>query len=146
MGPAGTVYAVDRDANALRHLGNAIRRTDAAAVIHAVLADFTRQLKLPVLDGAVLANALHFVPHDEQARVLGQIAGLVNAGGSIVVVEYERRAANRWVPYPVSFEALGALTRGLRLGAPTRLASRPSRYSGSFYSAFVRCGANAGSP
>jgi SAM-dependent methyltransferase len=137
------VYAVDRDANALRHLGNAIRRTSAAAVIHAVVADFTRPLELPVLDGAVLANALHFVPYDEQARVLEQIARLVAAGGSIVVVEYERRAANRWVPYPVSFEALGVLTRGLRLGPPTRLATRPSRYSGSIYSAFVRCGASA---
>jgi hypothetical protein len=140
------VYAVDRDASALRHLGNTGRRIDAGPVIHAVVADFTRPLDLPVLDGAVLANALHFVPYDEQARVLGQVAGLVDAGGSIVVVEYERRGANRWVPFPVSFEALGALTRGLRLGAPERLATRPSRYGGSIYSAFVRCGASARSP
>jgi hypothetical protein len=140
------VYAVDRDPNALRHLGHTVRRTGAGAEIHSVVADFTRPMGLPVLHGVVLANALHFVPYDEQARVLGQIARLVDAGGSIVVVEYERRAANRWVPYPVSFEALGVLTRGLRLGTPTRLATRPSRYSGSIYSAFVRCGASAGSP
>ena len=146
MGPEGTVYAVDRDANALRHLGNTVRRTGPGAVIHAVVADFTGPLELPVLEGAVLANALHFVPYDDQARVLGQIAGLVDAGGSIVVVEYERRGANRWVPYPVSFEALDVLTRGLRLGAPERLATRPSRYGGSIYSALVRRGASAGSP
>ena len=137
IGPTGVVYAVDRDAGALRQVSRG-SRDGASATIETVVADFTEPLGLPSLDGVLLANSLHFVPYTEQGRVLARIASLVVARGSLVVVEYERRAANRWVPYPISFAALGALTREVGLGDLTLLATRPSRFTGSIYSAFVR--------
>jgi len=138
VGPSGTVYAVDRDAGELRQLAREAARAPGAAPIRTVVADFTERLDLPRLDGALLANSLHFVPYEAQGRVLTQVAALLGERGSLVVVEYERRAASRWVPYPISFASLGALVREAGLGEPVRLATRPSRYSGSIYSAVVR--------
>ena len=136
VGPGGVVYAVDRDANALRQLARP-GRGDAGA-IHTLVGDFTERLELPPLDGVLVANALHFVPYPEQARVVAQIGALLMESGVIVVVEYERRAANRWVPYPIAYSALGALAREAGLDDPVRLAEMPSQYSGAIYSAVVR--------
>ena len=38
-------------------------------------ADFTRSLKLPPLDGVVMANSLHFHRHKE--RALSRVRGLI---------------------------------------------------------------------
>ena len=73
LGAAGRVIAVERDAAALaslRALGQ--RSSDGVAPIAAVQGDFSRPLTLPApLDGVLLANALHFVRDDDQARVVG---------------------------------------------------------------------------
>ena len=138
VGPDGVVYAVDRDARSLRDLARAAGRHGAA--VRTLAADFTEPLDLPRLTGVVVANALHYVPYRDQPRVLGHIAAMVDAPGVVVIVEYERREANRWVPYPVTLEALRTLTKQAGLADPVRLGSRPSRFSGSIYSALVRLG------
>ena len=103
-----------------------------------MVGDFSERLELPRLDGVVVANALHYIPYPKQASVMRGVASLVTNGGPIVVVEYDRRAANRWVPYPISPSALGKLAGDAGLLAPELLASRPSRFSGTIYSAVVR--------
>ena len=138
LGPDGLVYAVDHDGSALRRLSRAAG--SEGAQIRTVVGDFTRQLDLPRLNGVIAANALHYVRYDDQPRVLGDIAASVDPPGAIVIVEYERREANRWVPYPIRFEPLRALARTVGLPDPVLLATRPSRYSGSIYSALVRLG------
>ena len=138
LGPAGTVYAVDRDAAALRELAQSAMRADGSATIRTIVGDFMQPVELPSLDGLLLANALHFVPYRDQPRVMRHVASLVTPGGPIVVVEYDRRAANPWVPYPISRAALATLAHSAGLGAPTVLATQPSQYSGTIYSAVVR--------
>jgi hypothetical protein len=93
-----------------------------------------------MLDGIVLANALHFVAYSEQPTVMRHVAEMVAPGGPIVIVEYDRRSANRWVPYPISPRALTELATGAGLAPPTPLATQPSRYTGTIYSALVRRG------
>ena len=132
------VYAVDRDATALRTLSRTSARLSASAEVRAIVGDFTAAVELPPLDGVVVANALHFVPYPDQPRVLGEIAARVEGRGPIVVVEYERRAANPYVPFPISFDALGALAAECGLDVPRLLATQPSRFRGSIYSAIVR--------
>jgi ubiquinone/menaquinone biosynthesis C-methylase UbiE len=137
VGSSGTVYAVDRDASRLRELERVAHR-GSAATIRTMVGDFSEPLELPRLDGAVVANALHYIPYAEQARVLRDVVLLVVDGGPTIVVEYDRRSANRWVPYPISPSALGRLVEDAGLAPPQLLATRPSRYSGTIYSAVVR--------
>lgn len=142
LGPGGVVYAVDRDAGALRQLERtAARRPPGGAPIRVVAADFTAATgveMLPPLDGVVMANALHFVPYAEQAGVLRRVAAAVGPTGPIVVIEYDRRHANPWVPYPIAPVAFAKLARDAGLGVPTLLGTRPSAYSGTLYSVAVR--------
>lgn len=138
LGPAGTVYAVDRNAAALHELTRTGGPARNAATIRTVVGDFAEPLELPPLDGVLVANALHYVPYGDQPAVLRRLASLLTDGAPIVVVEYDRRHANQWVPYPITPAALAAVARDAGLGAPTVLATLPSQYSGTIYSALVR--------
>ena len=130
------IYAVDTDARALASL----RARGAASVnnIVPVTADFTESLELPgfgagLLDGILLANALHFVRN--ATDVLTRLVRRVRVGGRIVVVEYDRRAASRWVPYPIPMSRWPELATSAGLSDPIVVASRPSAYSGLLYAA-----------
>ena len=138
LGPAGTVYAIDRNAGALRELERRAGDSPKGATVRTLVGDFTDPLELPPLDGVLVANALHYVPYSDQPSVLRRVASLVAQGAPLVVVEYDRRHANQWVPYPITPAALTALARDAGLGVPAVLATRPSRYSGTLYSAVVR--------
>src|SRR3954452_14952900 len=68
IGPEGTIYAIDRDAKAIRQLVQRIAQADPGATILPQQADLTRPLDLPALDGVLMANALHFI-RDQQAAL-----------------------------------------------------------------------------
>ncbi len=145
LGPEGRVYAVDRDARALGALER--RVAGAAAAVIVVRADFTRPFALPGvaaprLDGLLLANALHFV--SDADAVVGRLAGWLRPGGHVVLVEYDGRRANRWVPYPIPIARLGDLAHAAGLTAPEISATRPSAFGGVLYVAVAeRRGARA---
>jgi ubiquinone/menaquinone biosynthesis C-methylase UbiE len=136
LGPTSRIYAVDRDAGAVA----ALRQwsTSNAANVIPVEADFTVPFNLPefdekLLDGMLLANALHFV-RDADA-VLARLVRLVRPGGRVVLVEYDRRSGSRWVPYPIPVARLSALAAAAGLSTPAVTATRPSAYSGVLYAA-----------
>jgi len=138
VGHTGTVYAIDRDARVLREVERRAGETPTAARVRTVLGDFTGTLDLPPLDGVLVANALHYVPYSDQPAVVRRVASLLSDNAPMVVVEYDRHHVNQWVPYPITPTALADLARDAGLGVPTILATRPSRYSGTIYSAVVR--------
>lgn len=130
LGRDARIYAVDRDAHALASL----RRwaTRAGADVVPAEADFTAPLELPeVLDGLLIANALHFVRDAEV--VLARLVSLVRLGGRVVIIEYDRRGASRWVPYPISPTRLTELAAAAGLTTPRVTATRASAYGGSLY-------------
>lgn len=142
LGPDGRVYAVDRDARLVAALGRWATK-DAPNVI-AVAADFTGPFDLPglpapELDGILLANALHFVA--DGAAVLRRLARWVRPSGRVVVIEYDQRAASRWVPYPIPPVRLAELAASAGLAAPTVTATRPSAFGGTLYVAVAERGA-----
>jgi ubiquinone/menaquinone biosynthesis C-methylase UbiE len=139
IGPSGTVYAIERDASAIRSLESLAERQSGgeSASIFVRRADFTEPLGFTDLDGALLANALHFVPVERQSDMLRNAAHCLTSAGSIVIVEYDNRPQSRWVPYPVSLRRLGDLTRHVGLGAPEAIGRRESDYGGAMYVARI---------
>jgi hypothetical protein len=135
------VYAVDRDRAALRTLRTMAGGATSGARIEVVNADFTRQLDLPPLAGILAANALHFVPRHEQAALLTRLAGLLDAKGRALLVEYDRERGNPYVPYPISRKRLARLAHDAGFGEPLLLAAQPSEYGGELYSALLPFGA-----
>jgi SAM-dependent methyltransferase len=141
LGPEGTVHAVDHDATALRALQESpAPRRGRLAAVRTLVGDFSAEIDLHELDGVVMANALHYVPYDRQAAVLERVGTLVKPGRPLVLIEYDRRGPNPWVPYPVPPGRLEIVAREAELTAPAFLAARRSRYGGSIYSAVVRRG------
>lgn len=132
------IYALDRDADAIADLA---RWASAEAPrVKAVVADFTHELELPALgdeklDGILLANALHFVK--DAPGVLARLSGFLRPEGRIVIVEYDRRAPSRWVPYPIGIAQLPALAAAAGLTKPRVVESRPSEYGGILYAAYM---------
>ena len=139
LGTGSTVYAVDDDASAVRALRELASSTSGNAQVITVKADFTRPLELPglvpgaQLDGILLANALHFVR--DAARVLSGLVEHLRPGGRMIVVEYDRRAASRWVPFPIPASRWPELAQAAGLTEPRVTATRPSSYSGVLYTA-----------
>jgi SAM-dependent methyltransferase len=138
LGAGSTLYAVDGDARAVRALRELSSSSWGNVSVTAVKADFTRPLELPgllredaQLDGILLANALHFVPDAE--RVLSGLVKQLRPGGRMIVVEYDRRGASRWVPYPIPASRWLQLAESAGLTDPTITATRPSAYAGILY-------------
>jgi SAM-dependent methyltransferase len=135
IGPAGQIHSVDRDRRALREQERIMhgRFPDTAVIYHT--ADFTEPLELPLLDGVLMANALHFQPLPAQESVVRQIHSYLRPGGRLILVEYDTDQGNPWVPYPLSFSTWQALAERCGFGSVSLLAARPSRFLGRIYAA-----------
>jgi len=131
VGPQGEVIAVDRDRGALRDLERALR--PGAATVRTLVADFTKPTDLVSLDGAVMANSLHFVR--DKAPVLALVHGMLKPVGRLLLVEYDTDRGNTWVPHPMSFETWRALADANGFRNTRELASVPSRFLGRIFSA-----------
>jgi len=138
LGPSGTVYAVEQDSTATRALEALAHKREAECSSIVVMhGDFTKPLELPPLDGALLANSLHFVDSGAQADVLRRVANGLVSDGALVVVEYDNRPPSRWVPFPVSLGRLATLTTEAQLGVPEAIGRHRSIFGGGMYAARV---------
>ncbi|MGN6178495.1 MAG: class I SAM-dependent methyltransferase [Mucilaginibacter sp.] len=120
LAPGGEIYAVDVKRQTLPHAHNNV-------AIHFEQLDFEReQLPYPELDGVLMANSLHYIK--DKSRLIQRLAA-----PSFIVVEYEHRKANPWVPYPINSTELTGIFAQLGYQAQP-LANTPSRFGGSLYS------------
>lgn len=133
LGAGSEIYAIDRDAGALREQARAMQAQFPTVTLHTLHADFTRPLTLPALDGIVAANALHFV--HEKAPVIHLLKSYLKPGGRLLVVEYNVDTGNLWVPHPFSFSTWEKLAQQAGFARTQLLATQPSRFLREFYSA-----------
>ncbi len=86
LGPPGTVHALDRDARAIAAQQARIPRDPPGSTIIPRQADVLRPFNLPLLDGILMANLLHFVR--DQAGLLRRLTAHLHSSGRLLVVEY----------------------------------------------------------
>jgi ubiquinone/menaquinone biosynthesis C-methylase UbiE len=133
IGSDGTIYAIDQDAHALRTLTAAMQAGFPQIKLQTISADFTRPLALPLLDGLVCANALHFQRRPE--AVVALLRGYLRPEGRCLIVEYNVERGNFAVPYPIPFTRWETLAAGAGFTHTTLLSTRPSRFLHEIYSA-----------
>ncbi len=138
LGSGGRIIAVDRDPRALDANRGAVGARFPSVGVSTVVADFEAHLDLPLLDGVVAANSLHFVPRDRQADVVQRLAAHLRPGGRFVVVEYDVDRGNPWVPHPFSYPAWERLAEAAGLTATRRLGRVRSRFLDAIYAAESR--------
>ncbi len=139
VGEQGSIIALDHNAAALRELrriGHDIQapRID---VIDGDVRDLhsSAALQSMQLDGALFANVLHFM--ENPSAVLTQVKTYLRPGARVLVVEYEQRAASRWVPFPLPMHQLAAVASAAGFAAPLEVGRRKSRYQGELYCAVL---------
>jgi ubiquinone/menaquinone biosynthesis C-methylase UbiE len=134
VGPGAEIYAVDKDRSGLDTLERSHRTSFGTSQnLHLIRADFTGALFLPALDGAVMANSLHFFR--EKEKVLRHVRSFLKLNGALLLVEYNVDSGNPWVPHPLTFETYRTLAPGAGFSEPRLLAKVPSRFLKEFYSA-----------
>ena len=138
LGPGGRIVAVDRDAGALRENARLVAARFPGVTVETIVADLTRPLELPELDGLVAANSLHFVARDRQVAVIAALASHLRDGGRFVVVEYDADRGNPWVPHPFSVPSWERLAAAAGLEDTQPLGRVPSRFLDAIYSAVSR--------
>jgi hypothetical protein len=130
LAPGSTIHAIDLDLRALERIPG---QYDEVA-IHKKVGDIgSPSLRLPSAAGILMANSLHFI-QDQRAL----LTRLLSVTDCILVVEYERSRPNRWGPYPVGFEKLRQLCVEASVVRVEKLATLPSLFGGTMYSALVR--------
>lgn len=133
-----TVLAVDRDHAALKALRNLATRVRPAGRIRVSEGDIEEPATIPGLAaprpaGVLLGNVLHYI--QEPVYTLRTLAGLLAPDGRIVIIEYDRRASNQWVPFPLPVPRLLEVAIEAGLTAPSLVARRKSSYQGNMYCA-----------
>lgn len=137
------IYAVDKDRGGLRELENTYhRRFGDTSNLHLIAADFARPLDLPPLDGALMANSLHYfrdadghAGRGDKLELLGRLRSYLKPDGVLLLVEYNVDSGNMWVPHPLSFGTWRGLALHAGFSEPRLLATHPSSFLREFYSA-----------
>jgi SAM-dependent methyltransferase len=134
LGPGATIVSIDRDAGALRRQALDLHERFPGVRLDQRIADFRDDLELPVLDGLVMANALHFVARDEQVAVVRRLAAHLRPGGRFVVVEYDAERGNPWVPTPFGPRTFQRMAAAAGLTGAREIGRVPSRWLGAIWS------------
>ena len=134
VGLSAEIYAIDKDRGGFDKLERSHRASFGTSQnLHLIRADFTSALFLPPLDGAVMANSLHFFRDKE--KVLKHVRTFMKLHSALLLVEYNVDSGNPWVPHPLTFETYRSLAPRAGFSEPRLLAKVPSRILKEFYSA-----------
>jgi ubiquinone/menaquinone biosynthesis C-methylase UbiE len=118
----GRVYAIDKSPHSLWSLP---KMEQPQLIIED--ANFTRPMDLPMFDGMIMANALHYT--NTPIEILQNILQHLKKGGRFILVEYELATPQPpWIPFPITFEAFCELSSKVGLSFPEKIKKVPSQY------------------
>ena len=127
--PSSAIYAVDLDERALEGIPDQHNGVEIRKIVGALE---NSDSLLPSADGILMANTLHFI---QEQQVF--LRSLLSVADCFSIVEYERTKPNPWGPYPVGFEKLRQLFTEAGVERVEKVATRPSRFGGTMYSALA---------
>lgn len=130
LSPKSKIYAIDKT--------NSLSLTSKSDItIKFQKANFEKDdLNLPVLDGILMANSLHFV--EDKKTLLQKLIKHLKNDGKFLIVEYNTDTSNPWVPYPISFPRLEKLFSEAGFNSIQKMAEAKSLYgSGMIYSSII---------
>jgi SAM-dependent methyltransferase len=133
LGPVASIYAVDLDAGALGVLRGRVRRRFPSHDVRTIAADFTHPLRLPRLDGVLMANSLHF--HEAKEPIIRSVREILGDSGRLILVEYDADHGNPWVPFPLSYSRWERLALQCGFKTTRKIGTRPSSFLREIYSA-----------
>jgi SAM-dependent methyltransferase len=133
IGAASVIYSIEQDRSALNLQERSLREQFPNTNVHYRVADFTRPIDLPMLDGLVMANALHF--HRSPEPIVKLLRNYLRPQARFIVVEYNVEQGNSAVPYPVSYRMWEELAQRCGFTHTRLLMTRPSRFLKEIYSA-----------
>ena len=129
LAPGSIIHAVDLDPRALEYVPVHYDRVE----IRKTLGDIgSSSLRLPSVDGILMANTLHFIQKQQEL-----LRRLLSVTDRFLIVEYERCKPNRWGPYPVGFERLRQIFNEAGVERVEKLVVRPSLFGGTMYLALA---------
>jgi ubiquinone/menaquinone biosynthesis C-methylase UbiE len=123
------IFAVDKNSSSLRRIPDEHNGVE----IRKIRADFLEdKLALPKVDGALMANSLHYVRQQETF-----LKSICEKADRLLIVEYENRKPNFWVPYPVDFATFQKMAVSAGFRSVSKRRARRSRFGGEMYCALA---------
>lgn len=130
------IYSVDKDESRLnlqkKHMGGMF----PGSRVYFLQEDFTYPLDIPLMDGIIMANSLHFI--ENKIPFLIDLKAYLKPSGKLLIVEYNSEAGNPWVPYPISFHSLEKLCQETGFLPPQKIGRQPSEFLKEMYSAVTQ--------
>jgi trans-aconitate methyltransferase len=122
------IYAVDQYPQHLQQVAG------SNVAIEFILSDF-ESLDMVVdesITGIMMGNSLHYVR--DKKRFITELLKRFPAIQQMIIIEYDTKAANQRVPYPVTFLQLTELLEKTKFMEVKKIAERPSVYGqGNMY-------------
>jgi Methyltransferase domain len=127
--PGSVIHAFDKNEKSLTEIPD---QYQGVRILKKVVNLRTTDLSLPVSDGVLMANLLHYI--ENQAAFVERIRVQTE---QLLIVEYDHRPRSVWIPHPVGFSALQSLLLEQGFTEVAKLRTRPSRFGGELYSALA---------
>ncbi len=121
LGAEGVIYAIDQNPTISARTVQISQPT-----LNIIRSDIMGSLSLPLLDGAIAANVLHFSAHPQ--TWIQQIMKYIKPNGTLIIIEYDLYRGNTWIPFPIPATTLTDILANMGFSHFREIGRRPSIY------------------
>ena len=120
-----SIYSIDQNTTALHQLEL------MNCTLEVVNQDFDDPFDLPLMDGIIMANTLHY--SDQPIATLENVLKILKPEGQFILIEYELTQARKpWIPYPITFQQFCEMAPQVALSTPLEIGRLPSTYGNNY--------------